>query len=124
MSLPLWPASLPQTPLAGSQSTDRLTTPAIETEFESGNVELRQVSRARVRLVSVEFMMSASEYALFEAFVIDDLAGGTAVMQFPLDDYSGARANRPAQIVKGGAGVKVNRRGAHMLVAFQLRIYG
>lgn len=124
MSDLVWPSALPQTPLAASQSTDRLTTPAIETEFEYGNIELRQVSSARIRLVSVEFMMTAGEYAIFETFVINDLHGGTMSMQFPLDDYSGSRAHRIAQIVEGGAGVKVTRRGAHMLVSFQIRVYG
>ena len=123
MTFPSWPSTLPQAPLAGGQSLDRLASGVIETEFEAGNVEQRAVTAARISLVSIKYLMTSAQYALFESFVVSTLNLGTSRFTVPFDDYSSSFKSVEAQIVQGASGIKSERRGAYISVSFQLRIY-
>ena len=124
MSVASWPASIPSLPLVGSQTLAGLDAPGIETQFESGNVELRQTTRGRVRRISQKILLTSAQFALFQTFVMVTLARGTQRFTLSLDEFSGPRVQRQCQFVGGAGGISAARRGTAIEVSFQLRVLG
>lgn len=122
MTMPSWPSNIPFKALLNRQTLDRSDTPVLESEFEYGNVELRRVSAARIRLVSISMAMTQGEFATFETFVRDDLISGTKSFSYQMDSFHGDRPNVICQLVRGG--YTAARSGTSVNVSFQLRVYG
>lgn len=82
MPLPVWPAGLPQVPLAGAGSQAPFQAPT-ETEMEDGPPRARRTATASWTAISVRYVMDAGQFAVLEAFVRDTLGHGAGRFLIP-----------------------------------------
>lgn len=79
--MPLWPVTLPQSPLADSfRETAPGTT--IRTQMEQGPAKIRRRTTAGVGDISFAYVLSAAQVAALEGFYLDDLSGGALSFSF------------------------------------------
>lgn len=78
----VWPAGLPQAPLAERYS-ETLPDTVIRTQMDQGPAKLRQRTTAGVGAMDVAFLLEAAGAALLEEFYRETLGGGTAPFVMP-----------------------------------------
>lgn len=77
-----WPASLPQCPLRGRQRAPQPNVISLGTEVGEGKVRRR--STARTKRITMTFVLTRAQVAIFEAFFEDDIADGA--LSFTMND--------------------------------------
>jgi hypothetical protein len=83
MALASWPSGLPQVPNLPAGSTAPYQAP-VETEMEDGPARARRSTTSTWTAISYQYLMTAAQYAVFEAFVRDTLQHGTAQFMIPI----------------------------------------
>lgn len=81
--MPIWPVSLPQTPLIGGlveQPPDVL----LETRMDIGPPKVRRRFSAGVRPLKITMLMTTTQVATLDAFFVTTLLGGA--LTFDMDD--------------------------------------
>lgn len=80
--MPLWPSTLPQSPLIeGFSETAPSTT--TRTEMDQGPAKVRQKTTAGVRRLILSFLLSKTQTATLDAFFHTDTKGGSLSFTFP-----------------------------------------
>ncbi|MEQ1901853.1 MAG: hypothetical protein ABL866_14115 [Devosia sp.] len=82
MATIFWPASLPRCALRGKQRSPAPNVIAFGTEVGPGKVRRR--STARIRRMTLPFLLTRAEVPIFEAFFEDDLKDGA--LEFSMND--------------------------------------
>ncbi|GBU17215.1 MULTISPECIES: hypothetical protein [Methylobacterium] len=82
MAVPTWPASLPQIPLVPGGSSTPWQAPT-ETEMEEGPARARRSSTSTWTTIAYAYVMTAAQFATFEAFVRDTLGHGAGRFMIP-----------------------------------------
>ena len=113
MVLPVWPAGIPNAPQRDTFRIPRPFNPPVATEFEAGNTRDRPRGTVQFRVVDMDIRMTPVQFALFDAFVTEDLAMGTKRFTMPVWNGSAmeaktdsgirvtARANSLAKMLRG-----------------------
>lgn len=83
MALAVWPASLPQVPLI-PQGSSAPYQPPVETQMEDGPARARRSATATWTAISYQYLVTAAQFAVFEAFVRDTLQHGAAQFMIPI----------------------------------------
>ncbi|MBN8942228.1 MAG: hypothetical protein J0H01_22170 [Rhizobiales bacterium] len=89
MSLPVWPAALPQE-YAQEQYSRAARFKPNTTEMEDGPVTSRRQSRIKARREAVYWIMDGAQVELLETFFDDDLKSGAARFTMPTFSPSAA----------------------------------
>uniref|UniRef100_UPI003BAA154D hypothetical protein n=1 Tax=Stappia sp. TaxID=1870903 RepID=UPI003BAA154D len=120
MSLPDWPAGVPSAPQRGSFRISRPFNKPVSSEFEAGNTRDRPRGTLQYRMLAMELRMSAVEFALFDAFVSDDLARGTRRFTMPVWDGAGM-VTRTVRLA-GEDKFTTRQQGRAVMVGFTLEV--
>lgn len=83
MALATWPTGLPQVPVNPQGSTAPYQ-PPVETEMEDGPARARRSSTSTWSAITYTYLMSAAQFAVYEAFVRDTLQHGAARFVIPI----------------------------------------
>ena len=119
MTLPIWPASLPQAPLVDGSGPTQLAPEPTRTTFDDGPERVRRRSLLSVSKVAQRFRLTADQLATFEAFHAGDLNAGTRRFAMPIWKPGLIRS----RIVRLAAGPGIEARGTYALVTLSLDVW-
>lgn len=77
MAYPVWPASVPQSPLVGSWQEVDIYLDPIETEMDGGNRRLRTRPGDDVSRYAFTLLMTNTQWATLREWAVTDLSRGT-----------------------------------------------
>lgn len=120
MPLPVWPAGLPSAPQRDTFRISRPHNRPVSTEFEAGNTRDRPRGTIQFRMVDMEIRMTPAQFALFDAFVTDDLARGTKRFTMPV--WSGAAMVERTVKLSGEARFTTRQQGRGIMVTLSLEV--
>lgn len=82
MTLPIWPADLPQAPLVSSYQ-ETLPETAIRTKMDHGPAKLRQRTTAGTTDIVVSYLLSRTQVQTLDDFFLTELSGGSSGFTYP-----------------------------------------
>jgi hypothetical protein len=99
MTIPAWPAGVPQTALRGSIEVPQTAEPPLRSDMNSGTTRQRRKYSLRIARYSMKIVMTSAQCATFRTFHETTLGDGAA--RFTMDlSFNGAIVNRTCQFVE------------------------
>lgn len=120
MPLPTWPVGVPSAPQRDSFRISRPHNRVLSTEFEAGNTRDRPRGTVQYRMVDMDIRMTPAQFALFDAFVTDDLAKGTKRFAMPI--WSGAAMVERTVKLSGEEKFRTRQQGRGIMVTLSLEV--
>ena len=120
MAVPVWPAGVPSAPQRASLQISRAFNAPVSTEMEGGNTRERPRGTLQYRLMSFDIRMTPAKFALFDAFVSDDLARGTKRFDMPI--WDGAALSTKTVKLSGETRFTTRQQGRAVMVALTLEV--
>jgi hypothetical protein len=121
MPAPSWPGSLPQYSLRDSHRVSPDDSHLIRSEMEGGSPMVRRKRLDIWTDVSMELVLSTSQYATLRSFWRNDLNTGAARFTMPIWNFSGALVTKTC-IWKGGFPNPVPFGQTHIKAAFTVSV--
>lgn len=115
MSVPAWPATLPQNFISSSYSYEGADN-VLRTENTVGPAKARRRTTSNVKKQSGELFMNASQYADFLTFLEDSISDGAKAFTFP-SQFGG-----PDDLVRMTGPHRVRSAAAYWYVSLSLEI--
>lgn len=116
MTMPIWPAGLPQAPLV-NQYQETLADTAIRTKMDQGPAKTRQRTTAGTTDIVVSYLLSRAQTQLLDDFFLTELGGGSLGFTYPHPRREvpvTARFRKPPQLAA--------RNGQYYTVRLELEI--
>jgi len=120
MALPVWPESVPHSPLAPSAISEPFRG-VLESEMEAGNTRARRQFTAVIGTVDMTIRMTTEQFLTFKAFVRDTLSHGAAEFTMPVFDLTGCTDRRVR--IRNGGRYTATRAGSRINVSFSLDVW-
>jgi hypothetical protein len=120
MARPVWPVSVPHTPLTSSAIQEPFRG-VLESEMTAGNVRTRRQFTTVIGIVDRTIPMTTAQFQTFKAFVRDTLSHGAAEFDMPVWDLTGCSVRRVR--LRDGGQYTADRSGSKINVSFSLDVW-
>lgn len=115
-----WPSTLPDPLMTGYEL--QATDPTIRTDMDAGSARVRRRNTATPDHVSLRFMLTEAQMAIFRAFWESDFMSGAAWVYMPIKDGRTASVSSKECRPVSGAFKSLMASATHWAVEFQVEV--